>query len=110
MTPLAAMVATSPLYRYRELATPVLLVHGREDSRVDFEHARRLVRMLELAGRDPLLLAFADEGHAWDQLADVDRAYRAVAGFLRAHLGPAAVVAADAADGGTVAPAGKAAH
>lgn len=87
---LAAMVETSPLYRYRELTTPVLLVHGREDSRVDFEHARRLVRMLELAGRDPLLLAFADEGHAWDQLADVDRAYRAIAGFLRAHLGEVA--------------------
>lgn len=86
----AEMLATSPLYRYRALTLPVMLVHGREDTRVDYEHARRLVRMLNLAGHPPVMLSFDDEGHNWRELGDVAAAYRGVAGFLRAHLGEAA--------------------
>ncbi|NUS38860.1 MAG: S9 family peptidase [Lysobacter sp.] len=83
----AEMLATSPLYRYRALTLPVMLVHGREDTRVDYEHARRLVRMLNLAGHPPVMLSFDNEGHNWRELADIATAYRGVAGFLRAYLG-----------------------
>jgi dipeptidyl aminopeptidase/acylaminoacyl peptidase len=82
-----AMVATSPLYHYRGLDLPVMLVHGREDARVDYEHANRLVRMLNLAGRPPVMLSFDREGHNWRDLNDIATAYRGVAGFLREHLG-----------------------
>jgi len=59
----AAMRDASPLYRYAELTTPVMLVHGRLDERVDFEHSRRLSRMLHLAGRRPVELYFDEERH-----------------------------------------------
>lgn len=81
------MVATSPLYHYRALDLPVMLVHGREDARVDYEHANRLVRMLNLAGHPPVMLSFDREGHNWRDLNDIALAYRGVAGFLREHLG-----------------------
>jgi dipeptidyl aminopeptidase/acylaminoacyl peptidase len=81
------MLATSPLYRYRALTLPVMLVHGREDQRVDYEHARRLVRMLNLAGNTPVMLTFDKEGHNWRDLNDIATAYRGVAGFLQQHLG-----------------------
>ena len=90
----AEMLATSPLYRYRALTLPVMLVHGREDTRVDYEHARRLVRMLNLAGRPPVMLSFDNEGHNWRELGDIATAYRGVAGFLREHLGDSQPAAA----------------
>lgn len=90
----AEMLATSPLYGYQALTLPVMLVHGREDTRVDYEHARRLVRMLNLAGRPPVMLSFDNEGHNWRDLGDVATAYRGVAGFLREHLGEDPVSAA----------------
>ncbi|TXK64336.1 alpha/beta hydrolase family protein [Alkalisalibacterium limincola] len=50
----AEMLAVSPLYQFRELNVPVMLVHGREDRRVDFEHSHRLLRLLDMAGRTPV--------------------------------------------------------
>jgi dipeptidyl aminopeptidase/acylaminoacyl peptidase len=97
------MLATSPLYRYRALTLPVMLVHGREDQRVDYEHARRLVRMLNLAGNTPVMLSFDKEGHNWRDLNDIATAYRGVAGFLQQHLGttvPPGPVASETHGGG----------
>ncbi|MBX3710782.1 MAG: S9 family peptidase [Lysobacter sp.] len=78
----------SPAYRFRELQTPLMLVHGDDDLRVDFEHARRLVRMLNIAGTPPTLLTVRDAGHGFETLDDVEAVWTGVAGFLRRHLGP----------------------
>lgn len=86
-TDMEGMLATSPLYRYRDLRTPLLLLHGRDDIRVDFEHTRRLVRMLNLVGRTPVVMAFQDAGHGLHDVGDLDTAWRGIAGFLRTHLG-----------------------
>ena len=86
---LEALQGTSPAYRYEDLKVPLMLVHGREDERVDYEHARRLTRLLGLAGRPPVLLAFDKEGHGIEELDDLDKAWTGIAGFLAAHLGPA---------------------
>lgn len=80
------MIATSPLYQYRKLTTPLMLVHGREDFRVDFEHTRRLVRMLNLDGRPPVVLALAGEGHGFNKLKSMAIVWTGIAGFLRQHL------------------------
>ncbi len=88
------MRITSPLYRYRELAVPVLLAHGTDDFRVDYEHTRRLVRMLERAGRPPVLLTLEGEGHGVAEEANLKKLGDAVAAFLHAHLGPAPVAQA----------------
>lgn len=85
-TEAAAMREKSPLFRYDELRTPILLVHGTEDVRVDYEHTRRLVRLLGMAGRPPALLTMEGEGHQLDGDGARAKAWTAVAGFLRQHL------------------------
>ena len=84
---MAEMQRYSPLYRHEELTLPVMLVHGREDLRVDYEHTRRLVRMLNLAGRPPVLIDLKDEGHSIADDANRIRVWTGIAGFLRQHLG-----------------------
>jgi len=95
-TELDQMLATSPLYRYRDFKVPVMLVHGREDERVDYEHSRRLVRMLNLAGRKPVMLSFDKEAHGLELPDDIDATYRGIAGFLQQYLGVATPPAATA--------------
>ena len=85
-TDLDKMLATSPLYHYREMQVPVMLVHGGEDMRVDYEHSRRLVRMLNMAGHKPVMLSFDKEGHGLAEIDDIDKAYSGIAGFLREYL------------------------
>ena len=92
---LDAMVATSPLYQYEKLSVPVMLVHGRDDLRVDFEHTRRLVRMLNLARRTPVVQAFAQEGHGFENPNVLDIAWSGIAGFLRQHLEPGSPAAVE---------------
>ncbi len=82
------MRETSPLFRYRELATPVMLVHGGEDLRVDYEHTRRLVRMMALAGRPPVLVELKGQAHGIAGEDDIVRTWEGVAGFLQRHLAP----------------------
>lgn len=93
-TELDSMIATSPLYQYRQLTVPVMLVHGREDARVDFEHTRRLVRMLNLARRPPVALSFADEGHSIEYTKNLEAEWAGIAGFLAQYLGGERGVAA----------------
>jgi dipeptidyl aminopeptidase/acylaminoacyl peptidase len=82
----AELVASSPLYRYREIVAPVMLVHGTEDWRVDYEHSLRLDRMLRLAGRAPVFLTQHGEGHVMLGLDVRLRQWRAIVGFLQQHL------------------------
>ena len=84
---LAEMQSTSPLYRYRDLKVPLMLVHGGEDERVDYEHTRRLVRLLNIAGNPPVVLTFPKEAHGLDELDNIDAAWTGIAGFLAEHLG-----------------------
>jgi acetyl esterase/lipase len=94
-TELERIYRTSPLYRYEELKTPLLLVHGVLDERVDFEHTLRLSRMLNLAGRSPALIELPDEGHGVYLSKNIAKVYPAIAAFLREHLDAAS--SADAA-------------
>lgn len=81
------MQRQSPLYQYASIRAPVLLIHGLEDERVDYEHSRRMARMLTLAGQRPVGLAFEDEGHSFTSQENREKTWSAVAGFLRQHLG-----------------------
>jgi dipeptidyl aminopeptidase/acylaminoacyl peptidase len=80
------MMKTSPLYRYREIHIPLMLVHGLEDQRVDYEQTRRMQRMLDLDGRPPVGLVFEGEGHGFESLDNIDKLWTGIAGFLKAHL------------------------
>ena len=81
-----SLVAASPVYRHRDIKVPVMLVHGKDDIRVDPEQTRRMQRMLELDGRPPVGILFEGEGHGIESLANMDTLWRGIAGFLRGHL------------------------
>jgi dipeptidyl aminopeptidase/acylaminoacyl peptidase len=91
-----AMLARSPIYHYQDLQVPLMLVHGRQDMRVDYENANRLVRMLNLAGRKPVMLTFEQGTHGWKDIDEIDKAYTAIAGFLQRYLDAGASAAAAA--------------
>ncbi len=59
-----------------------MLAHGREDQRVDFEHSRRISRMLHLAGHAPVELYFDEEGHGILDPANRSMLWNRVAEFL----------------------------
>ncbi len=84
---LEEMKRSSPLYYFRDLKIPVMLVHGKEDVRVDYEHARRLQRMLVMDGRPPVGLVFEKEGHGVTDIDNIEAMWNGIAGFLRQHLG-----------------------
>jgi len=106
-TDLAVMEKYSPLYRSGELTLPVMLVHGWEDVRVDFEHTSRLVRMLNLRGHPPTLLAIPDMGHGVGDASTAVYVWEGIAGFLQQHLG-LQPVAHDAKAAAAAVPAGAA--
>lgn len=95
-TDLEAMKASSPIYHYKELELPVMIVHGTEDYRADYEHARRLQRMLQMAGHPPTGLVFEHEGHGIVRKTNLETMWSGIAGFLQAYLdaapGPAGAV------------------
>ena len=100
-TELDTMKQTSPLYEYARLTAPVMLAHGEEDERVDFEHTRRLVRMLDLAGRPPVLMTFPKEGHSFDKFEDEEKLWTGIAGFLHEQLDSTAKAAPAAVQAGS---------
>jgi dipeptidyl aminopeptidase/acylaminoacyl peptidase len=81
------MKANSPLYRAADLTVPLMLIHGTEDVRVDYEHTRRMMRMLDVAGRPPIVIELEGAGHGIDDAQQRRKAWGAIAGFLRTHLG-----------------------
>jgi len=92
----------SPVYRVDDLKAPVLIVHGTEDERVDYENARRLIRMLNLAGRPPAVIRLEGEGHGIATFKNLEIAYPAIAAFLKEHLGDGSgAAAASVAHGST---------
>ena len=84
----------SPLYRHADLRTPVMLVHGTDDLRVDYEHSLRLVRALNASGMPPVLVTLKRGGHGVSDVKEAEAAWGGIAGFLRQHL-----------EGGAAAPA-----
>lgn len=81
------LIETSPAYQHAKLRVPVMLVHGVDDQRVDYEQTLRMQRMLELDGRPPVGLVFEKEGHMIQDLANIDTMWKGIAGFLQKHLG-----------------------
>lgn len=94
---LEEMTQVSPLFQYASLGAPVMIVHGRDDLRVDYEHARRLARMLSLGGKPPVGLVFDKEGHGFSDMDNIQAMWEGVAGFLRQHLGGGGATSAAAA-------------
>jgi dipeptidyl aminopeptidase/acylaminoacyl peptidase len=53
----------SPMTRIDRLRTPLMVVHGENDSNVPLIEARQVVAALKARGAEHKFLLFADEGH-----------------------------------------------
>lgn len=82
----AALREASPAYYADRIRVPVMLVHGRDDTRVDPEHFERMQRVLERHGNPPLAMMFEGEGHGIEQPRNVRAMWEGIAGFLAQNL------------------------
>ena len=78
--------ARSPVHNAARITVPVMLIHGKEDQRADFQQAKRMRKALEDAGKPPVWLAMSGEGHgAYDERNRVE-VYTQLLAFLQQHL------------------------
>lgn len=57
------LMEISPLYKAEEITSPVLLIHGANDTNVPIDESRQLYDALVQAGRSPKFLTVPGEGH-----------------------------------------------
>lgn len=74
----------SPLYQARQMAAPVLLVHGDQDRRVPHSHSSELIAALRRAGKVAQLLTVPGAGHALDGIAQIEQVDSFLSRYLRA--------------------------
>jgi len=78
--------ARSPVHNAKAIQVPVLLIHGKEDGRADFNQAKRMKTALEDAGKSFEWMALSREGHGiYDEESRVE-VYEKILGFLDKHL------------------------
>ncbi|MEO8000277.1 MAG: prolyl oligopeptidase family serine peptidase [Arenimonas sp.] len=80
------MISEQPLYMYKKIKVPVMLVHGTDDQRVDYENALRMQYMLTISGNIPVMLTLKGEGHGYESAASRKLAWESIAGFLKENL------------------------
>ncbi len=83
----AERLAHSPTRHVGALQAPLLLVHGRRDQRVSFEHAKALKQAMDAAGKRYEEFTPRDETHGIYGDRNRDAYYRRVLAFLGTHLG-----------------------
>lgn len=76
----------SPLYLVPELAVPVMLIHGREDRRVDYEHTERMAAALHAHGKTYRAVAIDGMPHGAETVAQKTCAMGTAEQFIRKHL------------------------
>ncbi len=82
-----ALYEQSPVKHVANIQAKVLLIHGNDDQRVSFEHARAMVAAMEKAGKPMETFFFDDETHGVYGEKNRREYYGRVLKFLRANLG-----------------------
>jgi dipeptidyl aminopeptidase/acylaminoacyl peptidase len=80
------MRARSPAHNAERIEAPVLLVHGTDDSRVDYKHAGQMRRALEKHGKPYEWIPLRGEGHGITDEASRAEVYTSILAFLDRHL------------------------
>jgi dienelactone hydrolase len=93
------LVEESPVYHVRDVETPVFVIYGTKDQRVDPDHSHRLILMLETFGKEHDALELEGAGHSPTRREWVICA-RALRRFLTKHLLPGQSFVEDPLPGG----------
>ena len=82
-------MAISPAYHLKDVETPILVVYGDRDRRVDPDHAHRIVVMLSLYGKEYEEIRVKGGRHAFDRDQWI-RTLPKIRDYLAKHLVPSA--------------------
>lgn len=91
---LADLRARSPVHNAQRIEVDVLLIHGKEDSRVDYSQAKSMKAALEKNGKYVEWLALGGEGHGIYDEETRRKVYTRILKFLDTHLKAEAAPAA----------------
>ena len=81
------MHAASPVYHVDRIQTPLFIIQGANDPRVNIDESDQIVRSLRERGIDVPYMVRYDEGHGFRNEENQFAVYKAIVGFLRKHLG-----------------------
>ncbi|WP_170113310.1 alpha/beta hydrolase family protein [Ahniella affigens] len=76
----------SPVYRYRELKNPMLVVHDYGDERVTYQHVQRMIRMTKMIGRPVPVLTLKSNEHGVVKYDDQVQVWPKIVTFLNQVL------------------------
>jgi dipeptidyl aminopeptidase/acylaminoacyl peptidase len=79
----------SPVYNADKIKAKILLVHGKDDERTPFEHAKRMRDALQKAGNTPEWIAEGGEEHGINSEAHRLQVYEQMLAFFATNLGTA---------------------
>lgn len=77
--------AVSPINTPERTAIPLLLVHGRKDTRVTVDHSRLFAAKAKSAGRDVIYIEQPEADHHFSRAADRLQFLKAMEAFLARH-------------------------
>ncbi len=76
----------SPLHRAKDIEAPLLVFHGRNDTRVPVSEAEQLVEGMKKRGQSVEFTVFEDEGHQTERLENVITMHGESVRFFEKHL------------------------
>lgn len=77
----------SPVYHVNKIKTPLFVVQGANDPRVNIDEADQIVKTLRKNGVEVPYLVKYDEGHGFRKEENRFEFYRSMLGFMMKHLG-----------------------
>ena len=84
---LDALKEISPYFAADQVKIPVLLMHGEDDTIVDFDQSKMMHRALEKAGKDVELVRLKNEDHHLREGSTRLQALQTVLAFVDKHIG-----------------------
>ncbi|MFT5386779.1 MAG: dipeptidyl aminopeptidase/acylaminoacyl peptidase, partial [Saprospiraceae bacterium] len=82
------MAAASPALHTDKIKTPLFVIQGANDPRVNIDEADQIVRSLRSRGVEVPYLVKYDEGHGFHNEENRFESYKAMVGFFAKHLRP----------------------
>ncbi len=86
LTDLEFLESISPIHKIDQIQTPLLVIHGENDSRVPVGEARQIIEALEARNQPVQALIFPDEGHGVRHLHNRLTLYRQSVEFFTRYL------------------------